>query len=150
MARQTRLFWHGRGHVLYFHGVSIVPVARPALRPKTLGWVLGCLLFFFSKGHGTVARLELSPTLDDPTWEEMVAVEPALGRLLADIMAVRDDLTAPSFCAEAYWYRFKVRAIRVVGFQAHRPELRSMEAYETAIARLRAALPECRSCPCLA
>jgi hypothetical protein len=86
--------------------------------------------------------------LSDPTWAEMVVAEPALERLLADIRAVQDDPAKASFCAETHWPKFK-SALRLVGFSARNPELRSMEAYETAVSALYAALPACRNCPCL-
>jgi hypothetical protein len=78
----------------------------------------------------------------------MVAVEPALERLMASVLAIEDDSSCPSFCSEPHWRRIKPRALFLVGFQARHPELRTMEAFDTAMAKLRDALPPCRKCLC--
>jgi hypothetical protein len=91
------------------------------------------------------------------TWSQMVAVEPALGSLLAEIRKVKDDKTKPAFCANAWWYGygsradcgFKARFIYLVGFHATKKELRTMEAYSFAYNKLYSALPDCRNCQCL-
>jgi hypothetical protein len=86
--------------------------------------------------------------LNDPTWEEMVLVEPGLARLLSDVLAIKDDPAKSSFCCESHWTKIKGRALRLVGFQARNPELRSSVAYETAVAKLYLALPGRRGCAC--
>jgi hypothetical protein len=87
---------------------------------------------------------------NDPDWEELLSLEPGLSRLLETALAVRDNNPdATMFCTYQHRLRIKARAIRLVGFQARNPDLRSMDAYTTALENLYAALPDCRNCPCL-
>jgi hypothetical protein len=90
----------------------------------------------------------LTSMLVEPTWEEMVAVEPGLARLMLDVQDVYDDRDRRSFCSHGYRLKFQARLQRLAGFQARNPALRSVDAYETALAVILAALPECRNCAC--
>jgi hypothetical protein len=85
-------------------------------------------------------------------WREMLEIEPRLGRLYQDILAIRDDGTAKSFCANDRWFRhgLKDRLTCLVGFRAlsGNPRLQTVQAYETALEKLYGALPDCRDYGC--
>jgi hypothetical protein len=75
--------------------------------------------------------------------------EPRLHSLERDIQAVKDT-GGPSFCANDWWYgRLKPRLVRLVGFGAEQPELRTPEAYDVAYDVLYELLPDCRNCRCV-
>jgi hypothetical protein len=90
-----------------------------------------------------------------PTFADLVAVEPALGQLLATAKAYRKNVP-PKFCANAAWYGYgnfwgrglKARLSRLVGWDAAREELRTEEAYDLAYDTIYRALPNCRKCGC--
>ena len=97
------------------------------------------------------------------SWEELVALEPALQQLLDDIRRVKDDKRRPSFCTNHWWYGrptwldededdgFRGRLIDLVGYVAMRPDeprLRTSDAYMIAYDTLYDALPGCRNCGC--
>jgi hypothetical protein len=92
--------------------------------------------------------------LEDPTWEDMVAAEPGLARLLIEILDA--DAGDKNFCGVTAWYGrggkegFKMRLYWLAGFRAHNHQLRSHRAYEVAVERLFDALPRCRGCSCIA
>lgn len=91
-------------------------------------------------------------------WEDLVRIEPRLGEMLKEIQSIKDDGTAPSFCANAQWYRspgegedsFKDRLVAMAGWHAQSsdPEIRSDLAYNVAYEKLYEALPNCRNCGC--
>ena len=87
---------------------------------------------------------------DREEWSELVAIEPALGRLF-DRMAAADT-GGPTFCAQRAWSReFKQRLYGLVGFRAKKDSdlLQSSAAYELATRTCFAALPPCRgNCGC--
>jgi hypothetical protein len=88
-------------------------------------------------------------------WEALVRIEPRLATLLREVEAA-DTGEKRSFCGVTAWHGsggrpgFKIRAFRLVGFGCSNPELRSRDAYETALEKLCAAFPPCRGCACLA
>ena len=83
------------------------------------------------------------------TWNELISIEPALYRLYLEASAPQET-DDPSFCANAVWAdRFKPRLLRLVGWDAMRPALRTEAAYDLACDNLYAALPDCRSCDCV-
>jgi hypothetical protein len=92
-----------------------------------------------------------------PSWSEIIRAEPRLRRLYADVRAIKDDKSRPSFCANGAWYGYcdtprptlKQRMFYLVGFHAAKPELRTMAAYDVAYNKLYSALPDCRDCLCL-
>ena len=58
------------------------------------------------------------------------------------------DTGGPSFCANDVWYRpgsFKSRLVRLAGWWAEKPELRTSEAYDVAYDELYQQLPDCRA-----
>jgi hypothetical protein len=97
-------------------------------------------------------REHVPPLGREPTWAELVRLEPRLLALQRDIRAV--DGSDPHFCANKVWYRpggFKDRLCQLVGWYAERddPVLRSSEAYDVAYDHLYRQLPPCRDCWCL-
>ncbi len=92
------------------------------------------------------------------TWELLCSLEPRLLDLLAEVRAIKDDKSKPSFCANAVWYGefghpgIKPKLIHLVGWHASGTDrrLRSPEAYDLATNTLYNALPDCRGdCFCL-
>jgi hypothetical protein len=80
---------------------------------------------------------------------ELSEQEPRLAALERDIQAVKDTGGA-WFCANDHWYlRFKPQLMKLVGWGAEQPELRTCEAYDVAYDTLLALLPDCRECPCI-
>ena len=79
--------------------------------------------------------------------------ERALARRSPDLLTA---LNEPAFCANAFWYGYataedrglKDRLLKLTGFHAARPELRTVDAYDAACKKLGAALPVCRNCRC--
>ncbi len=47
---------------------------------------------------------ETTPETRLETWDALMEIEPLLGELLTEAEAVRDDGSAPEFCAVNYWY----------------------------------------------
>jgi hypothetical protein len=89
------------------------------------------------------------------TWAQMVAIEPRLAALLAEIRKIKDDKRKPAFCANMRWYdgtydrsSLKGRLLYLAGFHAAKEELRTMEAYDLAYDKLYSVLPDCRNCQC--
>ena len=91
------------------------------------------------------------------TWEQLVKLEPELGRLLERAKATKSR--GKHFCANARWYGFgqwrfaglKPRLLWLVGWQRpdKHPVLSSTEAYDLAYETVYEALPNCRDCWCL-
>ena len=92
----------------------------------------------------------MTTTRPDLTWEALVAAEPELAVLLAEVRAVRDTGHRATFCANAVWYgAFKPRLGRLVGWEwGDDAVLGSAAAYDLAYALLYGALPDCRNCGC--
>jgi hypothetical protein len=101
-------------------------------------------------------RSRISPasvmTARDPDvspFRELCRREPRLATLERDVQAVKDT-GGPWFCANDHWYgSFKPRLVRLVGFGADEPELRTTEAYDVAYGALYEQLPDCRNCRCV-
>ena len=93
-----------------------------------------------------------------PSWEQLVELEPALGKLRREIRALRRTPLGDDFCANARWFGFgkwrgqgyKPRLTEFVGWCAKSadPALRTMAAYQVAYETCYAALPNCRDCAC--
>jgi hypothetical protein len=87
-------------------------------------------------------------------WEDMVKVEPALTRLLKEVVAA-DHHDTRVFCGVTAWHGsggrpgFKMRMYHTVGFGSSNVQLRTREAYEVALEKLYNALPPCRGCACV-
>jgi hypothetical protein len=99
-------------------------------------------------------------TAKEPTWSELVKLEPRLGELLARAKAIVDD-GGESFCANHRWVGcgngpacekcrggLKDELVMLVGWEASNPELESSEAYDVAYDKVYKALPDCRNCGC--
>jgi len=85
------------------------------------------------------------------TMGELCAIEPRLTRLLEEARAMKDDGESVSFCANRIFYAkgsFKEQLSKLVGFDAEKPELQSMEAYDAAYDEVYRLLPNCRNCAC--
>lgn len=79
---------------------------------------------------------------------ELCRLEPRLADLFRDALAVEGS--DEHFCANWTWYReLKPRLLQLVGWHAERPELRTMEDYDTAYQTIYEALPPCNACSCL-
>ncbi len=87
--------------------------------------------------------------MSTPTWADLVAAEPELRVLLADIRRVTPG---PDFCANAVWYGygdpaggFRERLGNLVGWTARQqtPLLRSSAACDCAYDTCYGALPNC-------
>jgi len=86
----------------------------------------------------------------DSPWTDLVAIEPELARLHAEIEGTVDP-GGRAFSAEALWHtEFKPKLMWLVGFRAQNHRLRNRMAYEVALERLYSALPPCRGCACCA
>jgi hypothetical protein len=93
------------------------------------------------------------------TWAELVIREHRLAQLKRRVELARDDGIAPSYCANAHWYGkgdrepgLQARLARLLGPEARPddPVLGTQAALDVATATLRALLPPCRGCGCLA
>lgn len=93
------------------------------------------------------------------TWAELVIREHRLAQLKRRVELARDDGTAPSFCADAHWFgkgdrlpglRSRLELLVGPASRTDDPILRTQAALDVATATLRALLPPCRGCGCLA
>ncbi len=88
------------------------------------------------------------------TWENMVAIEPKLARMEAEIKRVKRVPGKP-FCANAVWYGwhghpgFKARFVALVGWYGPHAELASPGTYSFAYRHLYELLPDCWGCSCI-
>jgi hypothetical protein len=90
------------------------------------------------------------------TWRELAIREHRLAQLKRRVEQVRDDGTAPAFCANDHWYGrdgkpgLRDPIARLVGPQARPddPILGTGAALTAAAATLRSLLPPCRGCGC--
>jgi hypothetical protein len=97
-----------------------------------------------------VCKVTNSAEWSNAEWEDLVAIEPGLGRLYADVRRIRDPGIG-CFCVEALWQRqLKARLAFLVGFRARNTRLRSMAAYDVAFEKIYNAMPPCRGCACFA
>ena len=88
-----------------------------------------------------------------PTWGQLVALEPRLAELAAEIRARGHHGKPPAtFCANCEWYGYRGRGVgykaqlcALVGWTARTedPTLRSSRAYEIAYAHCYDLLPDC-------
>ena len=86
--------------------------------------------------------------MKEMTWTELIAIEPRLEDLRAEMAAV--DGSDAHFCANRIWYQhFKPRLLRLVGRECDRAELRSEQAWDVAYDTIYAELPPCQDCACL-
>jgi hypothetical protein len=97
------------------------------------------------------AELVSFQSLQAWVWSNMVAVEPELARLEADIIRLAQKTrTDPQFSANDHWYGrdgagFKDVLVRLVGYAAGvREPLRTSQAYDFAYQRLYNLLPDDR------
>src|SRR5262249_3031935 len=87
------------------------------------------------------------------TWQYRIKIEPGLALLHEHVRSIKDS-GGHSFCANAVWYGYgghqslKEWMMRLVGFEAQNPRLRTMRAYDLAYETLYRALPDCRNCLC--
>lgn len=84
-------------------------------------------------------------------FSELATIEPRLAELLKEARAVKDP-GGRSFCANHVWYKrggFKDRLIKLVGWYANDPRLKTSEAYDVAYRKIYDVLPACRNCNCL-
>ncbi|MFP4473998.1 MAG: hypothetical protein ACLFOY_00465 [Desulfatibacillaceae bacterium] len=88
------------------------------------------------------------------TWEDIIAVQPALHDLYVAALSVVDDRSKPFFCGHHVWYKqgYRRRLTQLVGYGAD-PLLpsfiRSPEAYAIAYQKVYDAIPGCRGdCGC--
>lgn len=85
------------------------------------------------------------------TLEELFREEPGLARLEKRIRAERKHRRDPSYCANQAWiFEFKPELVKLVGWRAQKPQLRTSEAYDAAYDALYRLLPDCRNCACIA
>ena len=86
------------------------------------------------------------------TWDGLVSIEPRLADLLEIARAVEDDESLPNFCAREVWNdrsegsSLRDKTLKLVGWYAERNNLiiRSSDAFELMLRKLREELPECR------
>lgn len=82
------------------------------------------------------------------TWDDLCKVEPQLRELETEISNISD--ADPEFCANRLWYGdfdhqgYKGRLVRLVGWQARKPKLRTIALYDLAYKHLYDMLPDCR------
>lgn len=87
--------------------------------------------------------------LKEKRWEALVEIEPLLEGLRDQAKAVTDD-GGKSFCANLEWYsELKPQLVELVGFEASKKQLRSMNAYDLAYDVVYNELPNCRNCICM-
>lgn len=80
------------------------------------------------------------------TWEEMVALEPGLGQLLATVSKAK---LAKGQCKDDIWYGiwgYKRTLVKLAGNGARVEALRSSQAYDAAYEKLYSSLPKCECC----
>ena len=79
------------------------------------------------------------------TLGELFQIEPRLRNLAWEILDIEDDGMDPYFDPDQYWhYGFKKTLLRLVGFSAMNPKLRTTEAYDAAYHALYNLLPPYR------
>lgn len=84
-------------------------------------------------------------------WESLTVKEPRLAQLEEAIRLVRPGARrwrktkTSEFCANWVWYSyFKPQLVRLVGWSAAKPEIRTEEAYDVAYDYLYSLLPDCK------
>lgn len=87
--------------------------------------------------------------LKEARWEALVEVEPLLEGLREQAKQI-EDAGGKSFCANTAWYnKLKPQMVELVGFEASKKQLRSMDAYDLAYDVVYNELPDCRNCICM-
>jgi hypothetical protein len=77
------------------------------------------------------------------TFQQLVRIEPRLKELAARAAAI--DGSDPDFCANRVWYgTFKPALLKLVGWEATHPLLKSEAAYDAAYDYLYQRLPDCK------
>ena len=92
----------------------------------------------------------------EPSFEELVALEPRLAELEARARAVRDDGRSELFCSNHAWLPVNAELRNLVGVarqgglrtRGGDPRLWSSQAYSLCYERLSRSLPACRACGC--
>lgn len=134
---------------------QLVPATPDNLSPGTKGQDKGGIFRSpcpLSPVPGPGDGNEETPSPGPVTWGWLARRLPALARLRAEARAIRDDGTAPTFCANDIWYDdFKPRLSSLVGWGAESddPLLQSSTAYDIAYDLIYDELPPCRNCGCL-
>ena len=78
-----------------------------------------------------IFRIELTELGPQPEsdWATMCLIEPRLKTLEQDIRDFREELRCKA--SDAWYSDFKPRMVRLVGFGARRPELKTCQQYDT-------------------
>jgi hypothetical protein len=85
------------------------------------------------------------------TWEDIVAIEPLVGVLYGEALALKDDGTKPVFCGNRIFHGvggFKDRLQELVGWTAKISDLKTEHAYDIVYDKINAVIPPCRDCSC--
>lgn len=94
----------------------------------------------------------MSQAATQPTFEELCELEPRLLGLLHVAQALYDQYKdAPRVCTNELWAGpkgLKSRLVKLVGWRAGKPELRTSRVYDLCYEAIYAALPACRGCIC--
>lgn len=84
--------------------------------------------------------------------ETMMCIEPRLRALQASIVEHNDKAKGRGYhCANSAWFlpgRFESQLIRLVGWHAQQPELRTSRAFDLAFHTLYGMTAPCRGCRC--
>lgn len=82
-------------------------------------------------------------------WSVIAEIEPLLEWLREQARAITDE-DGDQFCANTAWYnKLKPQLVELVGFEASKKQLRSMDAYDLAYDVVYDELPSCRNCTCM-
>jgi hypothetical protein len=77
------------------------------------------------------------------TFKQLVKIEPRLEGL--DAKAAQIDGSDPDFCANRVWYgSLKPALLKLVGWEASHPLLKSEVAYDVAYEHIYSRLPDCK------
>lgn len=92
------------------------------------------------------------------TFQQMIAIEPKLQKLLETVQRVIDDPAKPCFCRLSVWYcgysmydgaSLRTRLDQLVGYHAGNRQLNKPGLYEICEATILAAMAPCRGCACV-
>ena len=122
------------------------PSHDPKFLTFSVDWLMACL----TPTNPRQPEEELPQSAEGITWEELIAIEPALQEMLTEISHIED--ASPSFCANQTWFdQYDERMGWLVGWYATKanPRLRTSDAYDLAFEKLYNALPDCRDCNCV-
>ena len=91
----------------------------------------------------------MSDEVTEKRWEALVEIEPFLEGLREQAKAIVDK-GGEQFCANVAWYnKIKPQLVELVGFEASKKQLRSMNAYDFVYEVVYNELPDCRNCTCM-